>query len=390
MKVLKNTFLIILLLSLFVSSTFGLRTENFGGRPIRPSVDWPKGTLAVAESLRHVYSRWCNGGELFCYRGDAATFNEMLKKFAAIKAPAHQLHVETGYGKVESFKGKEITFNWRLDVTAGIVRTAQLEKGATEEELSPQLTYYVGHDAIAFRELILPENVEVVLSDNVRNLSGAEGMFEEALKWRTAKLKWVEFVRPFLEEQRNELKRTWPKEREIPLWGYVEFQSPLVRRYLPNYKIYIIETSLINVSKLFAVSSQGEVYNLKGSSFFSSKDGVEPFKNEMFSDFIRKQQIVASDANTAIEIGQFVEELVFASNRWMHFRYNSNDFKVFRDLLFSKEGTFRDPNWQWYSEKYNDGWIISRRYVGPPASILMPPRWKLVLDDQNKIVDIMH
>lgn len=381
-------FVLGLFTAIFAGSAFGLATENFGDRPIEPSTDWPKGTLVLAESPRRVYSHWVNGGEFFCYRADAAAFNEVLKKFAAIKAPAHQLRIEAGYGEVKSFGGKEIIFNWRLDVTAGIERAGRLEDGETEAELSPKLTYYVGRDAAALGNLILPENIEVVPSDDVRR-GPLAWRLKEAIKFRTAKLKWAEFVGPFLEKERNELKRTWPKGRDIPIGGYVEFQSPLVKKYLPDYNIYIIETTLSGMSKLFAVSAQGEVSNLKGYHF-TSMDGEGPFRNEMFSDFIRKQQIVVSDSNTAIETGKFIEELVFAPNRWMYLKHNSNDFKVFKTWVFSNEGTVRDPDWQWYAEKYDNGWMVSRRYVGPPASIVMPPRWKLVLDDKDKILEVMH
>lgn len=371
---------------------FALGMEDFGDKPIEPSADWPVGTLAMAASQGRVYSRWVNGGEYFCYKGDINAFNDALKKFAAIEAPAHQLTIEYGYGKTESFDGKKIQFDWRLDVTGGISRSVMLEKGATEKQLAPKLTYYLGRDEKQLEALILPENIEVTcLAANDNWL--LEYHLKQALKWQTAKLKWAEFAGPFLANQREQLKKTWPSN-EPPLAGYVEFQSRLVSKYLPDYKIYVIETTIAGSSKLFAVSSTGEISDLKGSEFVSM-DGNSPFKNEQFSKFIAARQIHIPDVNTAIEVGRFIEELVSAPDRWMYLRYNSNDFRIFKAWIFSGQGTVEDPNWQWpnwqwYAEKYEAGWIVSRNYVGPPASIIAPPRWKLVLDEQKRIIEVMH
>ncbi len=368
---------------------WGLGTENFGDRPVDPSPEWPEGTLAVAESPGRVYARWVNGAEFFCYRGNSSTFNEFLKGFAAIKAPVHQLHIKAGSGKVTSFKGKEIMLDWRLDVTAGIARAHRLSKGDTEKALSPRLTYYAGGDGFAFENVILPQNIEVVLSDDLRSRPQEVCRFKEALEWRTAKGRWREFVGPFLQNQRDRLEKTWPKGRDLPIGGYVEFQSSLARKYLPDYKIYIIETSVHSISRLFAVSCQGELTDLMPGGFRSTEsDG--PLRNEMFSGFVGKQQIVIADADTAIDVGKLIEELVFAPGRWMYLKHNSNDFRVFKAWVFSNEGTVRDPYWQWYAQRSDEGWLVSKRPVGPPASSIEPLRWRLVLDDKGRLAEVMH
>ncbi len=287
-------------------------------------------------------------------------------------------------GKVESFHGKEIVFDWRLDII-------RLGKEQTKKDLYPKITCYIGKDGLVFKDIIVPDNIETVVSDEFRNQLGGKWEYEEALKWRIAKRKWGEFIEPYLAKQCNRLKKTWPKGKEIPIGSYVEFQSPLVKKFLPDYKIYIIETNIISVSNLFAVSTEGKVFDLKGGVFSSMSGPTGTFKNEMFSDFIRAQQIVVSDENSAMETGKFIEELVFSPRRWGFIKGNSNNFKIFKTRIFAKSGTVDDPDWKWYSEKCDNGWIVSRRFVGPPTtSTIRPPRWKLILNDKNRIIEVMH
>ena len=350
---------------------YALGTENFGDRPIEPSPDWPNGMKAMVEGPGLVYSRWVNGGEYFCYKGDTAAFNNALKKFADINTPRHLLIIDSNRGQTKSFHGKDISFDWRLDFTGGISRSVMLEKGADKIELEPKLTWCLCYDSMKLDELILPENVEIRISDPNQN-NFLDYNLKQAIKWRTAKLKWVKFAGRLPEKT-----------------SYVEYQSQPVFKYLPDYKIYLIETSLIGTSNLFAVSADGNVIELKGDQF-GSMDGKGPFRNEPFSNFILKQQIKVEDTNAAIEDGKFIEELAFASNRWMYIRHNSRDFRVFKAWVFSRAGTVDDPNWQWFAQKQANGWIVSRSYIGPPASIMMPPKWNLVCDEQGRIVEVVH
>jgi hypothetical protein len=350
---------------------FALGEENFGDRPIETSREWPGSMKAMVEGPGLVYSRWVNGGEYFCYKGDTATFNNALKKFADINTPRHILIVDANRGQTKSFDGKIINFDWRLDFTGGISRSVMLEKGADKIELEPKLTWCLHYDSMKLDELILPENVEIRVSDPNQN-NFLDYNLKQAVKWRTAKLKWVEFVSRLPEKI-----------------SFVEYQSQTVSKFLPDYKIYLIETTLISASKLYAVSADGNVFDLKGSQF-SSMSGNGPFKNEPFSNFISKQQIKIEDVNSAIEVGKFIEELAFASDRWMFIRHNSNNFKVFKAWVFSRNGTVDNENWQWFAKKQTNGWMVSREYVGPPASIMNTPKWNLVCDEQGRIIEVVH
>jgi hypothetical protein len=71
-------------------------------------------------------------------------------------------------------------------------------------------------------------------------------------------------------------------------------------------------------------------------------------------------------------------------------RHNSRNFKVFKEWVFSRAGTVDDPNWRWFAEKQVNGWIASRSYIGPPASIMAPPKWNLICNDKGQIIEVVH
>ncbi|MHC4575534.1 MAG: hypothetical protein ACYS76_15655 [Planctomycetota bacterium] len=89
------------------------------------------------------------------------------------------------------------------------------------------------------------------------------------------------------------------KEPDI---GCAELRSFLISKYLPDYKLYIIETGIISFSTLFAVSTRGEIVDLKTGSFGSVNPQKEPFTNEAFSEFLKTQQIKVADAKKTIDL----------------------------------------------------------------------------------------
>lgn len=371
---------------LVTPALFGLGTENFGDRPLSPADDWPTGLLTAADLPGRIYSRWINGGEVICYAGNTQAFNQALQHFSAIQAPSHRVWVKTGPGRIQPFQGREIRYDWRLDITGGLVRSQRLREGVTTAELAPTITCHTHN--ISLDELVVPENIDLVLPEDVNSHSHLVWQIEQILKWRTAKNKWSNYAASFLKQQRQRVKQTWPRGMEPPIGGYVEFQSQRVSKLFPNHKFYIIETNISSISNLFAVSVSGEVDDLAGYRF-SSEDGNSPFRNTPFSSFLKTQQIPVPDANAALEIGKSIEELVSAPGSWMFIKHNSHDFKTYKTWLFNNT-TMDTPNWQWFTEPCPQGWIVSRRYIGPPASIMLPPRWKLHLDNQKRITEVTH
>ena len=364
---------------------FGLGTEEFGDKPIHPQPDWPEGVEAVIQSPGRIYSRWVNGDEHFYYRGDTAGFNEVLRKFADTKTPIHRLILQKEYGKVKSLDGKSgFRYDWLLRVPSGLYRNQLIrEKGKSTNEIYPSIVIPSGSN-ISFEGIIVPSGVDVIYPGNVKDDDYVKGIIPQlknAQAWSKARIKWLEFVEPYLEKVR--------RKHKDPSINYVEVRSVLISKYLPDYKIYIIETNVISFSKLFAVSIIGEILDLKSGSF-GSVDPNGPFRNEAFSEFFKEQQIKIADPNTAIEISKLIEEITFAPSRWGYLKLNTNNFSIFKMWVFYNPGTYWLRDWEYYAKKEKNYWIVSRRYIGPPACITAPPRWKLVVDGEERIIEVMH
>ena len=45
-------------------------------------------------------------------------------------------------------------------------------------------------------------------------------------------------------------------------------------------------------------------------------------------------------------------------------------------------------DWKYAAEKKGGGWEVKVQYVGPPASIQKPPVYEMVLDEEQRFVDL--
>jgi hypothetical protein len=74
--------------------------EDFGNAPSSElnCKEW-QGIMPVVSHSSRVYHWWCNGNEQFHYRGDTATLNDALQKFAAVKADVREVLLQSGPGK---------------------------------------------------------------------------------------------------------------------------------------------------------------------------------------------------------------------------------------------------------------------------------------------------
>jgi len=366
---------VISVLTLTSNSVPGLAREKLSDKPICQQRDWLKNVRILTQSPRLVHSSKADGDEDYYFKGDTLTFNEFLRKFAAVKLPKRRIAVKNQYGKI-SHKH----FDWVLHIPGQTNSKGGKDREA--KEAYPSVTVYAAASGIHFADVVLPEGADVVVLE-----SGVEDHWqvgkgvEIAKKWAPARRKWLGFIGPYLSRIRQ--------EEHNPSIQCVEMRSVLISEYLPKYRIYAVETNRISSPKLFAVSISGEIVDLK-SGEFSSREERGPFKNKEFSDFLKKQQIEVSDPNTAIEIGRLIEEITFAPDRWMYLKSNTDNFSIFKMWVFYGPGTYWLRDWEWYAEKEETGWMVSRRYIGPPASIIMPPQWKLILDEEETITEVMH
>jgi hypothetical protein len=111
--------------------------------PARPG--WAEGVLGVVNLKSRVYLVRSTGGlgdvteteEDVYYQGGARDLNEAIRAFAAVKGGGRRLVLLPGRGRVRSFGGKPVDFDWRLHLPhrGGPVLTAHI--GAVRPPAAP-------------------------------------------------------------------------------------------------------------------------------------------------------------------------------------------------------------------------------------------------------------
>lgn len=366
-------FFVIGLLSLTSKGVLGLRTEEFGDKTICQQRDWLKNVRVLTQSPRLVHSSKADGDEDYYFKGDTSAFNEFLQKFGAVKLPKRRIAVKNQYGKI-SHKH----FDWVLHVPAQT--DSGVARGRAARQAYPSVTVYAAASEIHVSDIVPPESAEMFAVESAEedHWRVAKGV-ETANKWAKARRKWLQFIEPHVERLRQ--------QDNDPTIQWVEMRSNLVSEYLPGHIMRLIETTRIGRSRIYAVSVSGDVIDL-GSGTWSRKKGEEHSRNRKLSDFLRARSIAVTGANAAISLVKLTEEVSYAPMRATMLRRSTNNFTIFDSRLYDRLSW--NENWE-YDAKRNEGyWLVTRSYVGPPASILVPPRWEIVLDKKGHLVEIRH
>jgi hypothetical protein len=155
--------LIALTLAVCSSAALAMGEETFGNAPLSAAnyKDWP-GILPVINHTSRVYHTWVNDNEHFYYRGDTATLNDTLEKFAEAKSEVREVVLRPGPGMTVAFDGKkQIPFGWNLHLVGGIARhLTTLKQGSKVWSPHPVLTIYAGGD-LDLRRLKIPKGLTV-------------------------------------------------------------------------------------------------------------------------------------------------------------------------------------------------------------------------------------
>jgi len=364
-------FCVIGLLSLTSNGVFGSRTEAFGDKSISRQPNWLEDVRAFVQSPRLVHSSKSDDNEDYYFKGDASAFNEFLRKFGAVILPKRRIAVRNQYGKVSHRH-----FDWVLHIPTQT--DCKSVKDREAKEAYPSVTVYAAASNIHLADVVLPEGADVVvLESGQEDHWQVEKGVEIAKKWALARRKWLEFIGPHIERLR--------RQDSDPSIRWVEMRSNLVSEYLPGHIMRLIETIRIGRSRIYTVSVSGDVVDL-GSGTWSRKKGEEHSRNRKLSDFLRAQSIAVTGANAAISLVKLTEEVSYAPMRATMLRRSTNNFTIFDSRLYDRLSW--DENWE-YDAKRNEGyWLVTRSYVGPPASIIVPPRWEIVLDKKGHLVEI--
>ena len=182
-----------------------------------------------------------------------------------------------------------------------------------------------------------------------------------AINWDSADPIWKSFAEQHIEKMRQ-------AEAETPaskLPGYkfdrvfVEIKSPFISKFLPNYQIYTEKYS----TYAFDTKTK-EITDIANG--WGGAVGNDPYyRNQKFSDFIKTQNIKATDNQGATEFLKLVEDI---------YRWSDSDNVTY---------------WKLKTEKEKGIWVARYEYTGPPEnSIIMPPVWEIVVDKQNYVTEV--
>ena len=358
---------------------FALGMENFGDRPIEISCDWYDGVAAVAQSPGLVYSRWVNGGEIFCYKDDTNSFNNVLQKFVAVSSPVRRLVIEAGPGTIKSLQGdKEFAFDWKLHVVSGIHLSMLIgDNIARKDEIYPYLTLFLGSDNIDIEQLNIPAGIDVVIAESVSKDPAMSTKIKKLTVWIDALAKWRQFVQPHLEKIR--------KDTNDPTVNCIEIRSWQISQYLPRHRIFAIETTKYPFSNLFAVSVAGEIKDLSKQMLDLSNDNKR-LSYPSISLFLRSRKIKIADANTAISVIKLTEEIFSAAKNVARLKLDTNYFTVFDNRLYP--GSCEGDNWQYTAERQDLEWVIKKNFFGQPTCLAYRHTYGISVDQNDLFQDL--
>lgn len=349
----------------------GFGGDKFGDQSISSQPGWIENIRALAQSPRLVHSSKADGGEDYYFAGDTSAFNEFLLEFESVKLPKRRIVFMKQYGKVSNCH-----FDWVLHIPGHIYSAGEKDREA--EEAYPSVTVFTAASDIHLADVILPEGADVVVLKNTKEDDlRVDRDIDTARKWAAARHKWLEFIEPYLSGIRQ--------EEHNPSIQYIEMRSDLVSKYLPQHRIYVIETTRAGRSSTFALSITGEITDLGRGDWMGRKD-EKHFRNRKLSAFLGTQNIQISDPDTAVGITKLIEEISRAPQDVVILRRSTNNFSIFDKRLYPCR--CGETNWRYKAKKRNKIWRVDEEYVGPPVMMINLPQWEIVLDDNNHFVEM--
>lgn len=201
---------------------------------------------------------------------------------------------------------------------------------------------------------------------------------------------------------------------------YAEFRSDLLRKHLPDYRVYVrTDQHIIEQSTTFLVNKQGKVIDLGDGSWaidtfrvhrlteFSKSQKINAKNTKeanqvvrlvedilakyprviSVTEFIKSQKIKVEDAEEAVEVVRLVEDIMYAYDYINFLKMNTKDYSIF-DKRILEVAIGSEANWKYNAETTKKGWIVKHEYVGPPACTMEPPVYEVDVDSNNVLIDI--
>ena len=163
-----------------------------------------------------------------------------------------------------------------------------------------------------------------------------------------------------------------------------EFASNLVRRYLPDLRIFVrFDRHLSGETRIFLLNKAGGITPLPNEEW-RGDEAAKSFSVATVTAFLKSQKIRITTESQAIDVARLYEELAGAANYVSFLHINTRDFKVF-DKAFLEEQLGPRTAWKHTATRGPEGkgWTVTATYSGPPAHIQAPPIYVLATDDSG-------
>jgi len=208
--------------------------------------------------------------------------------------------------------------------------------------------------------------------------AGAENTPPEN-NWELALKNLREHVAPIIEKA-----ETLTENKNVRL---VQYQSGLLSKYLPEYRLYVVDSGLISIDRIFLLKADGTFHSLGHGHWESIDEEGTVFHSPKLNAFLAAQKFKIEDEQTAIDFAELIEELSYAPDQIGFLRTNTKNYTLYRKDLFEHVFTSH-LQWEYYAEKTENGYTASRKYIGPPASTMAPQIFSLELNEKNELVNI--
>lgn len=203
---------------------------------------------------------------------------------------------------------------------------------------------------------------------------------DEDAAWAAAHEKFVRFVTPILEDARTRLND--------PHIAWARVNGDLLRKYLPEHRLYVRDGAYDGKSKIWVVSKGGKISDLSDGMWIS-RGASSVYTVDRVVGFVKDQKIKVESAEQAIEAAKLVETIQSAPNFVGMLRLNTKDYTVF-DENFLKWMYGSDSDWKFSAIKKDAIWEVAKQYIGPPAAVQQPPTYQITLDAENHFIDLQR
>jgi hypothetical protein len=201
---------------------------------------------------------------------------------------------------------------------------------------------------------------------------------DAAAEWAEAERTFVRFVTPVLEEARQRLKD--------PRIQWAQFTNDLVRKYLPDARVYVRDGAYSGDTKIWIVTRDGKITDL-GDGVWTGVGGDQWWAVEKVSAYVKGRKIKVETAEQAVEVAKLVEAIQSSPSFVGMLRLNTKDYTVFDERFLTWMYGSKD-DWKYAAAKKGGGWEVKVEYVGPPAAVQKPPVYEMVLDEEKRFVDL--